>query len=174
MGTITSQSPNMMTPIATSALSNQPPIRKPEDILDYLRALHIQILPGDTLMLSLNHANIPIGRHLFPYNPINIVGPHPQQVFRVALIQQTARLILVSAHPHIRRGPFSPTDEQLNHAAQCSLTGQLLNLPLLDYLLLNDTSIESLLLNFHDKLSRYALRYSQQHANPLLTNLCQN
>lgn len=174
MDTVTPTSPNIMPPIAATASSNQPRIRKPEDVLHYLRALHLHIPPGDTIMLCLDQTNIPIGRHYFPYNPLNAVGPHPQHIFKEALIQQTARLILIAAHPHIRKGPFSPTDEQLNYAAQCSLAGQLLNLPLVDYLLMNETGIESLLLNFHDKLSRYALRYSQQHANPLLNNLCPN
>jgi len=174
MGMRTSQSPNIMLPIATTTSPNQARIRKPEDVLHYLQALRLQIAPGDTIMLCLDQTNIPIGKHYFPYNPIHTVGPHTQQVFKEALTQQAARLILVSAHPLIRRGPFSPTDDQLNHAAQCSLAGQLLTLPLVDYLLINETGIESLLLNFHDKLSRYALRYSQQHANPLLTNLCPN
>jgi len=163
-----------MPPIATTTSSDQPCIRRPEDVLRYLQALHLKIAPGDTIMLCLDLANIPIRRHSFPYNPLNTVGPHPRHIFREALTQQAARLILVSAHPHIRRGPFSPTDEQLDHAAQCSLAGHLLHLPLIDYLLLNATDLESLLLNFHDKLSRYALRYSQRHANPLLNNLCPN
>ncbi len=95
-------------------------------------------------------------------------------MFKIAFTQRANRLILVSSHPRIRRGAFTPTDDQLNYAAQCSLAGQLLNLPLVDHLMLNETELESLLLNFHDKLSRYALRYSQQQANPLLINLCPN
>ena len=174
MATTTPRSPTIMHPVALTSSQHQSRIRRPQDVLLYLRALRLHIPPGDTLMLALDQHHSPVGRHYFPYNPLHPLGPHPQDVFKVAFTQQAARLILVSSHPQIRRGAFTPTDEQLNYAAQCSLAGQLLNLPLVDHLMLNETKLESLLLNFHDKLSRYALRYSQQHANPLLTNLCPN
>ena len=174
MDTITPRSPTMMHPVALTSSLPQSRIRRPQDVRLYLRTLHLQIPPGDTLMLALDQHHRPVGRHHFPYTPLHPLGPHPRDVFKAAFTQHAARLILVSSHPHIRRGAFTPTDEQLNYAAQCSLAGQLLNLPLVDHLMLNETELESLLLNFHDKLSRYALRYSQQHANPLLTNLCPN
>lgn len=174
MDTITPRSPTIMHPVALASSLPQSRIRRPQDVLLYLRALRLQIPPGDTLMLALDQHHRPVGRHHFPYTPLHPLGPHPRDVFKAAFTQHAARLILISSHPHIRRGAFTPTDEQLNYAAQCSLAGQLLNLPLVDHLMLNETELESLLLNFHDKLSRYALRYSQQHANPLLTNLCPN
>lgn len=174
MDTITPRSPTIMHPVALASSLPQSRIRRPQDVRLYLRTLHLQIPPGDTLMLALDQHHRPVGRHHFPYTPLHPLGPHPRDIFKAAFTQHAARLILVSSHPHIRRGAFTPTDEQLNYAAQCSLAGQLLNLPLVDHLMLNETELESLLLNFHDKLSRYALRYSQQHANPLLTNLCPN
>jgi DNA repair protein RadC len=164
----------MMRP-TTLTISPEPThIRKPQDILMYLRTLRLTIPQRDTMMLCLDQFSRPIDRHYFPYNPVSPLGPHPQDIFKAAFTHKASRIILISSHPLIRRGPFTPTEEQLNYAAQCSLAGQLLNLPIVDHLMLNDTVFESLLLDFHNQLSRYALRYSQQHANPLLTNLCPN
>lgn len=164
----------MMHPIALTVSPEHTRIRRPQDVLMYLRTLRLHIPPGDTIMLSLDQHYRPVGRQYFPYNPVHTLGPHPQDIFKAAFTLKAARVILVTSHPLTRRGPFTPTEEQLNYAAQCSLAGQLLNLPIVDHLLLNETELESLLLNFHNQLSRYALRYSQQHANPLLTNVCPN
>ncbi|UVT22720.1 MAG: hypothetical protein H8K03_21800 (plasmid) [Nitrospira sp.] len=172
--TTTPRSPTMMHPVALTSSPHQSRIRRPQDVLLYLRTLRLNIPPGDTILLALDQHHSPVGRHSFPYTPLHPLGPTPQDVFKIAFTQRANRLILVSSHPRIRRGAFTPTDDQLNYAAQCSLAGQLLNLPLVDHLMLNETELESLLLNFHDKLSRYALRYSQQQANPLLINLCPN
>ncbi len=164
----------MMHPTALTISPEHTRIRKPQDVLIYLKTLRLHLLPGDTIVLSLNQDSRPITRQYFPYNPVHTLGPHTQDIFKAAFAHKAARIILISSHPLIRRGPFTPTEEQLNYAAQCSLAGQLLNLPIIDHLMVNETICESLLLNFHNQLSRYALRYSQQHANPLLTNICPN
>lgn len=167
-------SPLTMYDLAIPSASRSARIGKPEDVLLYLRSARLTLQPGDTLLLALNHTNTPIGHHSFASHPIQTEGPSAQALFREAIQQHATRAIILCSHPVIRQGPFTPTDEMLHHAAKCSLAGKLLDLPIVDYLVMNETVLESLLMDFHDRLCRLALRYSQQHANPLVSPQCPN
>lgn len=170
-----STTPQPMTyHVATTATTRGGIIGKPEDALGYLRLSKIQLQPGDTLLICLDSRNVPIGHQFFAYHPIQTDGPPPQEIFRHAMDRHASRVLLLCSHPLIPHGPFMPTETMLNHAAKCSLAGKLLDVQVVDYLVMNASVIESLLMDFHDRLCRLALRYSQQHANPLFTPLCPN
>lgn len=149
-------------------------ISSPIDVLRYLKQTQLRLQPGDTLALLLTLTHVPIGHLQYPASPLHPQGPGLQDIFHSAFTHHAARLLLLTVHPTCRNGPFMPSDQMCQLAARFSLAGQLLDLRLIDYLICNDTNLQSLILNFRDELYRYALFYSQQQANPLSHVICQN
>jgi DNA repair protein RadC len=131
-------------------------------------------MPGESLVLFLNREQQVINHLHLAYDPFCPIGPSIQLVFREAFARHASRLVIVAGHPSCRTGPFVPARDYVQHAAKCSLAGQLLDLRLIDYLVCNSTDAQSLLIDFRDELYRHALHYSQQLANVFPFDLCQN
>ncbi|HJT20612.1 MAG TPA: JAB domain-containing protein [Nitrospira sp.] len=149
-------------------------IGSPRDVLRCLQQITPGLMPSESLVLFLDREHQLLTHLHMAYDPFSPIGPSIPVVFREAFAKQASRLVIVARHPSCRTGPFVPAGDHIEHAAKCSLTGQLLDLRLIDYLLCNDTDSQSLLIDFRDELYRHALHYSQQLANPLPTDLCPN
>lgn len=153
---------------------HQLPIRSPQDVLRYLSTTLSGIDTGASLVLFLDRHHAPLGHHYWPTDGFHPVGPSVQQIFAEAFHQHAHALIIIQRHATQDHGAFRPTEDILEHASKCALTGQLLDVQLIDYLLVNHTHNQSLILNFHDTLYRYAREYAERHANPLATPVCLN
>ena len=149
-------------------------IGSPRDVLRCLRHISPALMPGESLVLFLDREQQVLSHLHRAYDPFCPIGPSIQVVFREAFARQASRLVIVGSHPSCRTGPFMPAGEYIQHAAKCSLAGQLLDLRLIDYLVYNNTDTQSLLINFADELYRYALHYSQQLVHPYPPDLCPN
>lgn len=149
-------------------------IRSPRDVLHCVRQMPPALMPGESLVLFLDREQQVLTHLHMAYDPFSPIGPPIQLVFQEAFAQHASRLVIVARHPSCRIGPFMPAGDYVQHAAKCSLAGQLLDLRLIDYLVCNDTETQSLLINFRDELYRYALHYSQQLANVLPPDICPN
>lgn len=149
-------------------------IGSPRDVLDCLRQVTPALMPGESVVLFLDRAQQVLTHLHMAYDHFSPIGPSIQLVFRAAFAQHASRLVIVASHPSCRAGPFMPAEDSIQHAAKCSLAGQLLELRLVDYLVCNTTDAQSLLINFPDELYRYALHYSQQLAHAHPPDLCPN
>ena len=153
---------------------SSPRIGSRRDVLRCLHGVMPVLAPGDSLVLLLNREQRLRMRIQVPADLFHPVGPPVQQVFREAFSHLANRLVIATIHPSCRTGSFMPAKDHFQHAAKCSLAGQLLDLRLVDYLIGNDTHSHSLLIDFRDELYRYALQNSQEHAHVVPYNLCPN
>ena len=149
-------------------------IGSPRDVLRCLQQITPGLMPGESLVLFLDREQQVLTYLHMAYDPFCPIGPSIQNIFRDAFARQASRLVIVTSHPSCRTGPFIPAGDYVQHAAKCSLAGQLLDLRLIDYLVCNTTDTQSLLLDFRDELYRYALHYSQQVASAYPPDLCPN
>lgn len=149
-------------------------IGSPRDVLRYLRQITPALMPGESVVLFLDKEQQVLTHLHMAYDPFSPMGPSIQLVFREAFARHASRFVIVARHPSCHTGPFMPAGDYIQHAAKCSLAGQLLDLRLIDYLICTDTDTQSLLLNLRDELYRYALHYSQQLANAHLPEICPN
>ncbi len=101
-------------------------------------------------------------------------GPEPKTIFSKALEHGAAFVILVQQHAQQVSGVFELAEEQLQHASKCALAGQLLDIPVLDYLIMNQTHNKSLLIDYRDDINRSAREYAQRFASPLTSQICLN
>jgi DNA repair protein RadC len=144
------------------------------DVLHCLRQVTPALMPGDSLVLFLDREQQVLTYLRLAADPFCPIGPPIQLVFREAFAQRASRLVIVARHPSCRTGPFMPTGDSVQHAAKCSLAGQLLDLRVIDYLVCNETNSQSLLIDYRDELHRYALQYSHQQAHMLPPEICPN
>jgi hypothetical protein len=149
-------------------------IGSPRDVLRCLHQAKPALLPGDSLVLFLDRDQHVLTHLRLAADPFCPIGPPIPLVFREAFAQRASRLVIVARHPSCRTGPFMPTGDSVQHAAKCSLVGQLLDLRLIDYLICTETDSQSLLIDFRDELYRSAFHYSQQQAHRLPSEICPN
>lgn len=158
----------------TASLAPRGPIRNPDAVLQYLATMTPSMSAGMTMSLFLNADHTPVGYCQYPLTLFRQTGPAPKDIFRAATSVSTVFVILIQQHPTQETGPFEIGEDQRQQASKCALAGQLLEIPVLDYLVINNTHRVSLLIDDRDELNRIARAYVQRLANPLYMDPCQN
>ena len=92
-------------------------------------------------ILLLDTRNNVIGLHQVSIGSLNASIVHPRETFKAAILCNAAAIILAHCHPS---GDLDPSKEDLIVTARLKQAGDLLGVPVLDHLIVNDISFISL------------------------------
>lgn len=155
-----------------TAIDQPTPIRHPSGVTAYIHRLGLAFPPGAVIALFLNDENLPLRHVQYDWNGLSPNGPSPRQVFHDALDADARFVILVQHHPTSRQVPLALQHSQIDHASRCALTGHLLGIHLLDYLVHTDTETVSLLLDHRHRITDRARHLARLQPPP--DRLCLN
>jgi DNA repair protein RadC len=114
--------------------TGESPIRGPEDIQDRCRA-YATARKEHFLALHLNTRHIVVREELVSVGSLNTSIVHPREVFRQAILETAASLVLVHNHPS---GDPSPSDDDIRITRRLAEAGELVGIPLVDHVILGD------------------------------------
>lgn len=115
------------------------PIRSPRDVCQY--ATWIKTAEKEYfLALYLNARNVLIHEETVSIGSLNANIVHPREVFRPAIVNSAAAVILVHNHPS---GDISPSQEDLRLTARLVEAGRLIGIEVLDHLIITEKSFMS-------------------------------
>ncbi len=86
-------------------------------------------------VLTLNTKNRVIKRHLVSLGTVNSTLVHPREVFRPAITDGAASIIVAHCHPI---GDSSPSAEDIRITKKLIEAGRLIEIPVLDHLIIGD------------------------------------
>ncbi|HET8623982.1 MAG TPA: DNA repair protein RadC [Gemmatimonadales bacterium] len=110
-----------------------PRIREPEDVVQLFRA-RLRDLPVEEFhLLALDSQSQVLREILVTRGLLNSSLVHPREVFRAAIAEAAAGIIVVHNHPS---GDPTPSAEDQAITRQLSAAGRLLDLPLYDHVIL--------------------------------------
>lgn len=110
-------------------------IGTPDDSLPHLRDIQ-NAAQECFVVMTLNTKNRMIDRHLITIGTVNASLAHPREVFRAAIADNAASIIIAHNHPS---GDPSPSTEDLRITRQLVETGRILDIPVLDHLIIGRT-----------------------------------
>jgi DNA repair protein RadC len=107
-------------------------LKSPDSV--YRACLDIAGLAQETFqVLSVNVKNCLINRHMISLGLVDSCPVHPREVFRAALNDGAANVILVHNHPS---GDPTPSTADLTITKQLIEAGKLLGVPVLDHVII--------------------------------------
>ncbi len=111
------------------------PIRGPEDVQERCRAF-TSARKEHFLALHLNTRQVVVGEDLVSVGSLNASLVHPREVFRSAILESAASLILVHNHPS---GDPTPSDDDIRITMRLAEVGDLVGIPVTDHVVLGDS-----------------------------------
>ncbi len=124
-----------------TAHEEKPQIGSPTDVarlmMPELRALQKEVL----LVLCLDTKNKVIAKRQIFEGSLNASIVHPREVFRFAIEQSAASIILVHNHPS---GDPKPSSEDIRTTKQLRKAGEYIQIPVLDHVIIGDRDYTSL------------------------------
>jgi DNA repair protein RadC len=85
------------------------------------------------LSFPLNTRNVPLGAYIVSVGTVNCSIVHPREVFRVAVIENAASVIIAHNHPS---GDPTPSEEDLAITRRLQEAGRLLGIEVLDHVII--------------------------------------
>lgn len=110
------------------------PIRGPEDIQERCRP-YIAARKEHFLALHLNTRHVVVREELVSIGSLSASIVHPREVFRCAITESAASLILVHNHPS---GDPTPSDDDISITLRLAEVGELVGIPVVDHVVLGD------------------------------------
>ena len=119
-------------------------IIKPKDILKLVKTA-----VGDTdreyfMVINLNNQNLPNSIEITSIGSLTETMVSPREVFKSAIVSNSARIILCHTHPS---GSTSPSDADIKITNALVKIGKFLDIPVIDHLIVGGDSIYSLMEN---------------------------
>ncbi len=114
----------------------RPKINSPEDVYRFLK----ELMPADKeifYMLSLNTKNGVIAVRLISLGSLNANVVHPREVFKAALLDSASNIIVAHNHPS---GDNTPSREDIEITKKLVESGNLIGIPILDHVIIGETS----------------------------------
>jgi DNA repair protein RadC len=111
------------------------PIRGPEDVQERCHAF-TSARKEHFLALHLNTRQVVVGEELVSMGSLNASIVHPREVFRSAIVESAASLILVHNHPS---GDPTPSDDDIRITMRLAEVGDLVGIPVTDHVVLGDS-----------------------------------
>ncbi len=134
----------------------KPKISCPKDIYDYLRPDLADLSHEEFWILLLNRGHFVISKQCISKGGQSSTIVDPKIIFKIAIEQNAAAIILVHNHPS---GNLKPSKADLSITKKLIEAGALLELPVLDHLIVTDQSFLSLadegLIKREDKVFDY-------------------
>ena len=106
----------------------------PEDIFSYCQDMK-SLAQESVHVLTLDMKLKLINRHMVSLGLLNSSLLHPREVFRPAIKDAAASIILVHNHPS---GDSTPSDEDIQLTRRFVLAGDLVGINLLDHIIIGD------------------------------------
>lgn len=119
-------------------------IIKPKDILKLVKKA-----VGDTdreyfMVINLNNQNLPNSIEITSIGSLTETMVSPREVFKSAIVSNSARIILCHTHPS---GSTSPSDADIKITNALVKIGKFLDIPVIDHLIVGGDSVYSLMEN---------------------------
>lgn len=115
------------------------------------------------LAIHLDVRNQPIGTEIIGKGLLSAVDVHPREVFKGAILNNAANIILAHNHPSGIAAP-SPADIQLTE--RLSASGKVLGIGILDHVIVSTTGCESLRARHDGEDIHWAGAYEPDPAHP--------
>lgn len=115
-------------------------VRSPQDVAAYLMPRMRYALKEQFVVLLLNTKNKIIGMEIISEGTLNNSVVHAREVYKPALLQNAAAIIVAHNHPS---GEPQPSIEDIKATRMLSESGKILGIPLLDHLIVGDGSYYS-------------------------------
>ena len=116
-------------------------ISSPRDAADILREFFDNQDREQCVAIYLNSKNEPNAIHVVSVGTLNSSIVHPREVFKAAVISNSASLIVAHNHPS---SDLEPSKEDIEITKRLSEAGKLLGISLLDHLIISDGNFLSL------------------------------
>jgi DNA repair protein RadC len=115
------------------------PIRGPEDVQERCGA-YTASRKEHFFTLHLNTRHVVIREDLVSIGSLSASIVHPREVFRKAIMESAASLILVHNHPS---GDPTPSDDDIRITLRLAEVGDLVGIPIVDHVVLGDDAFYS-------------------------------
>jgi DNA repair protein RadC len=110
------------------------PVRGPEDVSDRCRP-YTTTRKEHFVALHLNTRHVVVREELVSVGSLSASIVHPREVFRTAILETSASLILVHNHPS---GDPTPSDDDIQITMRLAEVGELVGIPVVDHVVLGD------------------------------------
>lgn len=117
-------------------------ISKPNEIVDLLKAFLEDCDREKLIVCCLNTKNEPTSISVVSVGSLNTSIVHPREVFKTAVMSNSASIILAHNHPS---SDLTPSKEDIDITERIKQGGNILGIKLLDHLILADGKYLSLL-----------------------------
>ena len=119
--------------VAMFFAANKPIIRTPTDIFDYFRDQMSLLTKEVFRVIALDTKNRIIKDQVISEGTLNASIVHPRDVFRMAVVNSAANLILMHNHPS---GDPTPSSEDVNITRRLVESGVMMDIPVLDHIII--------------------------------------
>lgn len=108
----------------------------PEDIFEVLKVVGLHKLPREKFyMVALDNKNEILGIREVSSGTISSTLVHPREVFQVALMLGSARMIVAHNHPS---GDVTPSSEDIETTNRLIQAGEILGVSVVDHIIVGD------------------------------------
>ena len=123
-----------------SEIIRKPKIQSSKDLYNYIIS-DLQDLPHEEFwVVLLNRSNTIISKHQISSGGVSGTVADPKMIFKIALENLASSIILIHNHPS---GNLKPSEADLRLTKKLKDSGTLLDVPVLDHLIITDSSYYS-------------------------------
>jgi len=120
---------------------DRPVIRSADDVASIMEPIVSLLAEEHFYVLLLNTKNRVNGVHEVSVGSLNATIVHPREIFKAAILSNSASVILVHNHPS---GDPTPSPEDRHLTEQIAKAGKVLDIPVLDHVIMGDRRYTSL------------------------------
>jgi DNA repair protein RadC len=126
--------------LSQSKWFNNRKITSPQDVAEIFIPLLRDELKEKFILVCLNSANKIIGHEIISVGNLNSSVVHPREVFKAAIDQRSASIILLHNHPS---GNPDPSNEDISITKKMVESGKILDIPVFDHIIIAGNSFTS-------------------------------
>ncbi|MEX1030009.1 MAG: JAB domain-containing protein [Paenibacillaceae bacterium] len=118
-------------------------IKQPEDMYTIVSTvLNLQFESVEHFgILALNAKNLVVGLHVLAIGTIDAAIINQREIFKAALLNNASYVIMFHNHPS---GDPTPSQDDITVTKQMELAGQIMGIPILDHIIIGESSFVSL------------------------------
>ena len=112
---------------------HKPVIKEPTDAVQYLS--YIKNLPQEyVVVITVDSRNRVIDRHMISKGTLDASLVHPREVFRAAIVDNAAKIIIAHNHPS---GNTEPSEDDIIITRRLVTSGKIVGITLMDHLIIS-------------------------------------
>ncbi len=101
------------------------------DVIDYMKELK-RSDREQVICLYLNARNIPICKHVVSVGTLNASLVHPREIFKIAILKNSASFIMVHNHPS---GGLEPSEADVMLSGRMKDAGKIMGIEIQDHII---------------------------------------